>query len=188
MFVEIEKKSPDDINNENPYGFSAFSETSFSSLPTDMYGYVKLEDCLELVIKNEYPIHYDIMCQRVAGLFGNEKATVKVRREVDYALSKMHNFKRVQDFFFPEDYNDIPIRLPNQRKIQYISTEELASAMNKILKTCVGTTRKALADETARVYGFTRSGQNITTAMQNAIEYLINQEMVEELDSKLRLK
>ena len=187
-FVEIERKTAEDIDRENPYGFSEYTETSFSSVPKDRWGYVKLEDCLDEVIKNEYPVHYDILCQRVAGVLGNEKATVKVRREVDYALTKMRSYKRKGDFFYPLGYADIPIRLPNQRRVQFISTEELATAMQKIIRTCVGTTQKALADETARVYGFTRSGQNITAAMHTAIDYLLNEEIIEELDGKLRLK
>ena len=187
-FVEIEGKTAEDIDRENPYGFSEYIETSFSSVPRNGCGYVKLEDCIDEVIKNEYPVHYDILCQRVACVLGNEKATVKVRREVDCALAEMHSYKRKGDFFFPLGYTEIPIRLPNHRRVQFISTEELETAMKKIIETCVGTTRKALADETARVYGFTRSGQNITAAMHDAIENLLEKGTIEELDGKLRLK
>lgn len=188
-FIQIEKKQKSYKEILNPYGFDENKPTSFSSLPRDRYGYLQLSDCLSLLIEKEYPVHYDILCQRVAPLLGNEKATVKIRREVDYALNKIENwYVRKGDFFFPVSYNTIPIRLPNKRKIQHIHVEELASAMYRILQKMLGADRKSLADETCRVYGFARSGQNITVAMNNAINYLIDSGLIEEVEGKISIK
>ena len=154
-----------------------------------MKGNLDLSDCLETVIKNEYPIHYELLCQRLADKCGNQKATVKVRREVDRGLQRIaYRVKKEGDFLYPVSYQSIPIRMPNERKIQHISTEELSEAMLRILKTCVGTTRDALAAETARVYGFSRNGQNISSAMSEAVRQLIASGKVEEVEGKLRLK
>ena len=188
VFLEVEKKAPDKNASVNPYGFDSFQKTSFAGLPTNRNGYLELSDCIDAVVKNEYPIHYDLLCQRLAGLFGNEKATVRVRREVDYALNRMNNIKRIGDFFFPRDVQQIPIRLPNTRSIQYIHVTELGAAMLKILEKCVGPTRKTLIDETARVYDFKRTGPQISSAMNNAIEYLLKSNLIEEIDGKLRIR
>ena len=77
--------------------------------------------------------------------------------------------------------------MPNNRKIQHISTEELSEAMYRILRTCIGTTKEALCSETTRVYGFNRAGQNISLAMAIAVEDLIKSGRVEELEGKLRI-
>ena len=77
--------------------------------------------------------------------------------------------------------------MPNNRKIQHISTEELSEAMYRILQTCIGTTKDALCAETTRVYGFNRAGQNISLAMAIAVEDLIKSGRVEELEGKLRI-
>ena len=186
--MNMEDKPRASTDPVNLYGFTNRITIRFATLPRDGNGYVDIRDAIELVVKNEYPIHYELLCQRLAGLYGNSKATVKVRREVDWGLQQISNrVIRRGDFLYPATYWEIPIRMPNERKIQHISTDELSVAMLKILKTCVGTTREALASETARVYGFSRSGQNITAAMSTAIQKLIDSGKVTEVEGKLRV-
>jgi hypothetical protein len=38
----------------------------------------------------------------------------------------LNKIYRRKDFLYPIYYTEIPIRMPNTRQIQYISTEELA--------------------------------------------------------------
>ena len=95
---------------------------------------------------------------------------------------------RKGDFIFPNGYETIPVRMPNNRKIQHICTEELSEAMFRILQTCVGATREALCSETIRVYGFNRAGQNISLAMSVAVDALISTGRVEEIEGKLKIK
>jgi hypothetical protein len=187
-FVNVEEKSVMEQSPENRYGFDEKQSPNFYSLKRDFYGRLSLIDCIVEVVNKEYPIHYELLCQRLAPLFGNEKATVKVRREVDRRLQSMKGIVTIKgEFVFPAQYDCIPIRMPNVRKIQHISVEELAEAMLKILQTYVGTTRKALCIETTRVYGFNKAGQNISVAMSNAVDYLIQQGKIEELEGKLRI-
>ena len=188
-FVSVEEKDLSVQFSSNPYGFEEVQMPNFSALPRNRYGYLELTDCIMEVINKEYPGHYELLCQRLAPLLGNEKATVKVRREVDYGLTQLGSkILRKDDFIFPAKFQTIPIRLPNSRKIQHISVYELAEAMFRILQTCVGTTREALSAETTRVYGFNRAGQNITLAMSKAIDTLIKAGRVEELEGKLRIR
>ena len=185
--MNVEEKPRASSDPVDLYVFTHAASYSFVTLSKDYGGYVDIGDAIEMVVKNEYPIHYDLLCQRLAGLYGNSKATVKVRREVDWGLQKVSDrVLRKGDYLYPKTYWEIPIRMPNTRKIQYISTDELATAMQKILKTCVGTTREALASETSRVYGFSRNGQNITLAMAEAVQKLIDSGKAEEVEGKLR--
>ena len=186
-YMNVEEKPRASSDPVDLYGFTHAASYSFVTLSKDYGGYVDIGDAIEMVVKNEYPIHYDLLCQRLAGLYGNSKATVKVRREVDWGLQKVSDrVLRKGDYLYPKIYWEIPIRMPNTRKIQHISTDELATAMLKILKTCVGTTREALASETSRVYGFSRNGQNITAAMAEAVQKLIDSGKAEEVEGKLR--
>ena len=188
-FVNVEEKDLSIQFSGNPYGFEETQRSDFSTLPRNRYGYLELTDCIMEVVNKEYPVHYELMCQRLAPLFGNEKATVKIRREADYGLNKLGNrVIRKGDFIYPAGYQTIPVRLPNSRKIQHISADELAEAMYRILQTCVGTTREALGSETTRVYGFNRAGQNISLAMSEAVDLLIKTGRIEELEGKLRIK
>ena len=176
--VQVEmKRSPDTAS----YGFAAYRKTECSHI-------YDLRQSLQEVINNEYPIHYDLLCKRVAEWEGREKVTSRVRENVDYALSRMRDIAQKDNFYFPKGYTGISVRLPNPRKIQHIHTEELACAMLTILRTYVGATRKTLIDETARVYGFGRTTAQIGAAMEEAIAYLLKHKTIEETDGKLRVR
>lgn len=188
-FVDVKEKNLSMQFSDNPYGFEKIQELDFSTLHRNANGCWELEDCIMEIVSKEYPVHYELLCQRLAPLFGNEKATVKIRREADYGLNKLGDrVLRKGEFIYPKDYQTIPVRLPNSRKIQHISEDELAEAMYRILRTCVGTTREALCSETTRVYGFNRAGQNISSAMFRAVDLLIKTGRIEELECKLRIK
>lgn len=185
-FFSVEKKEITADQAENPYGFTAHRDTNFGRLPRDRNGYLQMTDCIELLVKNEYPIHYDLLCQKLTSLLGREKATSVVRREVDYALQSLRNrVFRKEDFFYPVGYTDVPIRTLNGRSIKYLSIDELASAMYTISQKCIGTTREALIIETVRAYGFARSGSSITNAMNQAYEQLLAEGKIREVDGKV---
>lgn len=187
-FVNVEVKTTSKLNASNPYGFEKTSTADFSSLPRDRFGYLNATDCVMEIINAEYPVHYDLICQRMAPLFGNEKATVKVRREVDFSLNRLnHKIIQKNDFYFPKGYEKIPVRIPNSRKIQHISIDELSEAIYQVLITCVGTTREGICAETTRVYGFARSGPKITQAMMEALDDLISANKVVEVEGKLQI-
>ena len=185
-FLSVEKKEITAAQTGNPYDFAAPEATNFGSLPRDRNGNLQMTDCIELLVKNEYPIHFDLLCQKLASLLGREKATSVVRREVDYALQRMKmRVVRKSDFFYPAGYTEIPIRSLNNRQIKHISIDELASAMNTIAGKCIGTTCEALIIETVRAYGFARSGSSITSAMNAAYQQLVSDGKIHEIDGKV---
>ena len=172
----------------NPYKFEKYIKTSFSNLPRNVYGYVELTDCVSEAVKNEFPLHYELLCQKVAPLYGNEKVTIKIRREVDHALRKLGSqIYRKDDFLYPSKDSLIIVRMPNERKINHISVEEIAEAMTKILPHLVGANREALCTITTRNYGFNQMGTNIAAAMNTACDLLIKQGRTKIIDGKIVL-
>lgn len=142
-FITVEDKPISAEEMNDPYGFDPPKVTDFNILPRDWNGYLKLPDCIELLVHNEYPIHYESLCQKLRPLLGREKATSVVRKEGDYALRSMGGrVVRKGDFLYPISYAEIPVRQANGRNIKHISTDELAAAMLRVLDKCIGTTRK----------------------------------------------
>jgi very-short-patch-repair endonuclease len=187
-FITEKPRTIDLEQQLNPYQFEEYKETSFSNLPLNSYGYLELTDCITEVVNNEFPVHYELLCQKLAHLYGNQKATVKVRREVDYALRKLgNNIYRRGDFFYPSKETKIVVKMPNTRTITHIAVEEIAAAMLKILPHCFGTNREGILSETRKVYGFGSLGANITTAMNAACDLLINSGKVKIVDEKIIL-
>lgn len=185
-FVSIEKKTISVEEQRNPYGFEEEKSVSFSDLPRNYSGYLSIEDCIVEVVKQRFPIHYDLLCKELAPLLGNEKATVKVKREVDYGLSKLgKQIIRKDNFLFPSSYDKITPRQNNTRKIDYVAKEELAEAMLCVLDKYIGATKETLCAETARAYNYNRMTQNISSAMDRAFELLLQENRVEVLEGKV---
>lgn len=174
------------------YGFAPVVDIDFQDMhqvPRDIHGKPKLSACIKVLVDNEYPVHYDLVCQKLSFLFGRTRATSAVRAEIDYALQSMQNtVVKKGDFLYPVGYTDIPARQANGRAIKYISIDEIASAMLCVLSKCVGITKAGLIDEATRAYGFNRRGSNITNAMNEAYDLLCDQGKIKEVDGKVQIR
>lgn len=185
-FLSINNRDSSQEDGLNPYGFGQQRYTDFSDLPRDANGYVNLGDCIKAAVANEYPLHYELLCKKVAPLFGNEKATVKIRREVDYALRSLKGVVRKGDFFYAAGYTKIiPRALGNTRQVNHISPDELAEAMFVIVSKSYGIMRDSLFQIVAREFGFARASERIQVALQHAYEVLLNSGRVKESDGKV---
>ena len=185
-FLTIDIKEISKELTENPYGFTSIEPTNFDNILVDVDGYVDLGDCIKAVVDNEFPVHYELLCKRVAYLFGNEKATIKVRTEVDLELEIIKkSVIRKGDFLFPTTNKLVTAKHNNSRPINHISTEELAEAIYRVANVCVGATRDSIFLETARAYGFKRTGDKINAALSLAFKYLLVNKRVKEVDGKV---
>jgi len=187
-FVTMDNRTIDSEQQNNPYQFEKYQETNLDNLPLNTFGNLEITDCIIAFINNEFPLHYELLCQKVAPLCGNEKATIKIRRDVDFALRKLGNqIFRKDDFLYPSKDSKIIVRMPNTRNINHISIEEIAEAMTKILHYSVGINKEGLCTITTREYGFNKMGTNITKAMNDACELLLKQGRVKIVDGKIVL-
>ena len=185
-FLKLDKKERNPELESNPYGFTEMQETDFSKVPRDVYGRVSAEDCIMAVINNEYPVHYDSLCRSLAFLWGNEKATSKVRNEINYYLGRMNRKIIVKgNFLYPVNYKTIEPKSNNTRPIEQVSCDELAEAMMRIAEVCVGPTVDTLCTETARAYGYGRNTNKVIVAMKEAYNQLLNDGRIKEVEGKV---
>jgi very-short-patch-repair endonuclease len=193
--VYADEKNPAEINvnvtEADFYGFQKYRETNVHDVKRDRDDLTYCANVLKYVIQNEFPVHFELLCKRVATLFGNQKATSKVRNYVDYVLNG--NLKdeivRKDDFCWPTAARKAEVRIPKDdcgnRPITYISTDELAEAMYEIADKSFGIKRDDLFVTTARLYGFNRTGGNITLALQLAMDKLDEDQKVNITNDKV---
>lgn len=187
-FVLVDEKVISDEEIINPYGFEENEKVSFSELPKNEEGNLSLADCIMEIVQKTYPVHYDLICKEMAPLFGNQKATVKIRREVDAVLNQLDGEIILKnDFYYPASYLKIPVYIPNTRKINHISIEELAEAMYEIASKCTGATKESLCTETTRAFGFHRMTANIEESMNSGFELLVEQGRFKVIDGKVAI-
>lgn len=185
-FVSLEEKVESINDMENPYGFSKEKEVSFDKISRSN-GYLSGSDCVLEIINSLYPVHYDIICQHMAPLYGNMKATVKVRREVDYCIRQLEKkVVKKEDFYYPAGYKEVIPRV-NSRKIIHISVDELAEAMYVVLSKNIGLTKEQLCSECAHAYNFQRMTANISLAMNEAFDILLSQKRIEIIEEKVNI-
>jgi hypothetical protein len=152
-----------------------------------------LANVINYVVEKETPIHYELLCKRVAPLFGNQKVTVKVRNSVEHVLNKQLNdlVAKKEEFCWYKKVDKITVKIPSLygegRTINHISKEELAEAMFVIAGRSFGIAKDDLYVVTARAFGFNRTGGSIIQAMEEACMYLLESDRVKEVDGKIVL-
>lgn len=192
-YVTVEKKKEKDKKDNNTYNFNYYEETDINKIIRASNDNQYLTNVINYVVEQEGPIHYELLCKRVAPLFGNQKATVKVRNAVEYVLDKNLENKVIkkEDFCWHKNVKEIKVKIPckdgDGRGINYISMEELAEAMFVIAGKSFGISKRNLYVVTARTFGFNRTGGNITQALEKSYLYLLENGRVKEIDGKIVL-
>ena len=87
------------------------------------------------------------------------------------------------------DFSDLKVRVPdspeNVRPIELICDAELALAMKTIVQHSFGITPENLITETARVFGFKRTGGKISATLKRVYEKMIESQTIKEVDGKV---
>ena len=79
----------------------------------------------------------------------------------------------------------MPETTEDVRPIEYISKDELALAMKTIAEKSYGITLDGLITETARAFGFKRTGDKISTTLRIVYENMLERNVVKEIDGKV---
>lgn len=186
-FIKTEKKSENDIYDD--YGFEKFSPMpTYEEMMESSDENFGMKEYICKIIENEYPINIEIIASRVKHYFGREKVTSSFKDQIEWFISDIDDkIKIIDGFYYPKNFECIPIRLPNKRDFQNISCNELQVLIVKLLKHHVGVDKKTIITEAAKLYGFSRVGNNISNAMENAIDTLIGNGNIKVDNNKLVL-
>ncbi|WP_346355291.1 DUF3320 domain-containing protein [Azotosporobacter soli] len=139
--------------------------------------------------KQEGPIHIDVVAKRLADAWSLARVGSKIRRTVDAACEEAQQQGAIRErngFLWPLPLPEqICVRVPiegrpeSQRKIEHIASEEICQAMQLILQEAIGISRESLIQETARLFGFQRSGEQVQARLEECLSYCLdNQTMV----------
>jgi superfamily I DNA and/or RNA helicase len=137
---------------------------------------------LEELVNEEGPIHFDYAVQRLASAWGLKRTGPKVVLAVREALNLLLIDRKVTvkgRFLWPTDLQDAPVRVPvpgvpeSKRIPEYIPPEEIENAMKLLAKYALGISAESLIVETARVFGFNRTGENIRDKIYDVYKRLL---------------
>jgi very-short-patch-repair endonuclease len=153
-----------------------------------------LADVINYVVSIEGPIHFDVLSKRILPIFGRSKAGTQIKRTIRNVLQK-YCFNKVilkGEFCWPINMEHLSVRIPSNedmpRPIDYICIEERAEAMFIIAKKAIGINKDDLFIETAKIFGFNRTGGKIQGALNEALELLKTSGRVEEFENVIKIK
>ena len=136
--------------------------------------------------KQEGPIHIDIVAKRLADAWDLSRVGAKIRRTVELVCEEAQHSGMIQErngFLWPIPApQDIIVRVPvegrpeSQRKIEHIPEEEIYRAMQLVAEEAIGISKENLIQETARIFGFQRSVENVYSRLEECLELCLKQE------------
>jgi len=186
--IEIEETVDNNEVVSVGYGFSEYESVRYWKFWDG-----DVSETIRKTIENQQPIHFEALCRILAPIWGNQKATNVIRREVNYYFRwHLNDTVKVNgDFVSLVGFNDLKVRVPKSsydiRPIEYICEDELSLALTTIAKHSFGITPEDLITETARVYGFKRTGGKISSTLRKVYNQLVTNGRIKEIDGKVNV-
>jgi uncharacterized protein DUF3320 len=160
------------------------------------------EQCrlLSRIVDVEGPIHLGLATQRLIDAWGKASAGSRIKYAVNQAVSINCRAKTIfrddDDILwpYPPDRRAEIIRVPNgdspesNREIKYIPSKEIHNAMLLIVRQTIGITTESLIAETARLFGFQRTGPQIKERLTSTLTRLRRTGTVEVRNSIVSLR
>ena len=189
--LEIEESL---VTNENEvqdtdFGFETYCKTNIEPY---LQCNVPEKYIIANVIKEEQPIHFEELCRRVAPIWGNQRASSTIRQKVRNCIrfQLRESVLVTDDFLTMGDFDELKVRIPSSdgeiRPIDYICDSELMLAMQTIVFHSFGISSDALITETARVFGFKRTGTNIMNRLRNVYLKALEKGVLKEIEGKVK--
>ena len=189
----VKPEVPAADHQSNPYGFEYYEEGQYLNTAAN-HGPgrpAQLADYISAVVRTEQPIHIELLYRRLIGAFGKEKVTKPIRDTIDSVLRDDLNSEVIIEDKFVRltDMREVKVRIPKAgetRDIGFVSLPEITAAMCVIISHSYGLEESQLIIETARVFGYVRTGPKITGRMSEAIALLLDTGTIRIIDGKIQ--
>ena len=170
----------------NPYIKVATANKTYDSRQKNEFHFPENREIqtklLAELVQKEGPVHFDYAVERLASAWGVKQITPKITHAVKEALNNLLREQKVVikgSFLWPPELKQTPIRVPikgipeSKRKPEYISPEEVESAMLLVAQYAMGISEDSLISETAKVFGLNHSGQDAKVVFSEILKRLV---------------
>ncbi|MDE5567423.1 MAG: DUF3320 domain-containing protein, partial [Muribaculaceae bacterium] len=152
----------------------------------------KAIDKIHKVIEAEAPISKNLLCKRVLNSFGITRTGARLNAYMDYLLAQSNvnttGLKTV--FYWSKDENpdtyDI-YRPDSGRDALDIPPQEISAAVCQLLEEQGALFDESLPREIARVFNFTRMGDNVVASMKRGIDYALQMNRITKSADRIKL-
>ncbi len=151
----------------------------------------KIRRICEAVIGTEAPVSTDVLIKKVISAFDITRVTEKAENRVREALAELP-VTEIDGFLWqnnmmPDSFTiyRTPAEGDEKRSMDEIPPQEIANAVNEIIKNQISMTREDLVRVTAAVFGYNRIGGAIESATEKGIAYAIEKGFVKDENGRV---
>jgi len=153
------------------------------SEPSSRY---RLTDPIKAIVSAEGPIHIELIHQRIRENTNTNRIGSKIKSNIGAAIRRAELI-REGEFVRTLDQG-ATVRSPSDecsRPIDHVHDAELCSAIYNLARDAGGITEKDLATATARIFGWSRTGSDITSRLTRLISLLKHKGSLVETECEL---
>lgn len=164
--------------------------------PEDFYStssILKIRKAAEMILEKESPISKKLWFKKVTALWGISRGGSKVDSIFETAVSRIRKNKRTEGdriFYWKEgQYHDIceGYRVVdsngNKRNMDDIPPQEVLCAIKEVLNEQISLSESDLVKDTAKKFGFSRTGSVIESAVKYAVAMGIKLNKIEKISN-----
>jgi len=197
--AKVQEAQGNDLPEVEPYRFSKLRPrhlfSRYSAEHRDRYlkqYHSEARRLLPSLVRIEGPIHVEHAFKRMNKAFRLRRATQAFNeafREEVKRLGRRGAIRVKGDFIWPKSGGAVKVRVPVEgvresfRPIEYIPMEEITRAMTLVAGHSLGLSERSLLNETARLLGFKRIGENIDGALREAFKRLRKEGILVQADN-----
>lgn len=186
-FEEVVEKET--VDEDNPYAFENFKE--FEASTSDiMNGKEKkiIKECILFNLKNNSPIHFEILCKQCCNALMKSKVTSNFKSEVIKVLGPLNGQYEMKDDFLYDVSGERVIVQKYDRNIKQVSIEEIGEGMLRVASKRIGMDSDSFISEVARAFGYKRCTSAVKESCENALEKMVSDGKITIMDNKISIK
>jgi very-short-patch-repair endonuclease len=153
-----------------------------------------LVDAIEQCVNQEWPVHTDLVIQRIARHWGNARTGNRIREYVAEAIQaavKQNRVVRKGDFLWKTDGGKVIVRgkMPDGRvrDIEHVPSEEILGAFQEVLQIGLSMPEQDLLRETSRRLGYERTGKDVSLRLAKELKSATTQSTLILVDDRYEL-
>lgn len=138
------------------------------------------------IAQEEGPVHLDIVFLRLRDAWGLGRIGHRIRSNIETAITLSEPFvERNAEFIDVKGRTVDRVRTTGdqERRVEHVSESEMQLAITLLLRDAGATQREELAKAVARIFGWNRSGAEISRRVNGSIDELLDVGAVEERDT-----
>lgn len=154
----------------------------------------KLAEIVREVVAVESPVHPSVVAERIADAYGLGRVGSIIQSRTSLAVSmavRAGQIRRRDSFLWRTDNDTVIPRRPRPgdkpRRITEICVEEIAAAVECVLRQQIGLPHDELVRQTARLFGYERTGREIQKRISPVIAKLVETERLVSDGDRLTL-